>query len=950
MTTHRLLTIGLTCLRSLASLFIVGILTAYTAVAEVVVNEVHFSTLSSTNEYVSKQWIELFAKGSSADLSGMRILNGNGQSGYRLPSVLLPANSYLVILFADSAGRADDLTFADDGRGLIYAGERNFFSPTADSFGLYRRDGALTQYAAWSANGAVPNSSQYHAAVSTGLWPQDRVIDLTEHRIVWPHGMAHALIPGMSIGLNRLSQSKSLSDGATEGDPSVWGFHGGNDSLDSTPGRRNLSRYKLEEDYRNHNPPRRERGLLLFMQASNDLAYQFVEFLISLQRNLNTLTDYDPMKMHVVVILDTSSIFHQEIPAGDDASYGGAWHFSMEPNGETSSVPQIRMVTYLHRAFLGSPHPNTPEDPNTGDPRRLHSLIHTVKALYPTASGKWDLMMYGHGGQWKQFGPDVIDESGSVTDGLTITEMQQGLSAPFDSITLLSCLMGGLEVAYELRYNSPLLIASQEIAWTASFSEIPATITERLRAGYEPSQTKTCNETLAAIERGIDPASSLADKPRTLACVDTKKLDTLVQSFAELMDTLTPGLDDFQEHATVDDNVNKLMWHAGLAATPMRNPDLVDFGDLLFEIHRSSIPSVYTSLVPAVQSALQKAIVGFYTNARSGYSGLSIYFPRTRDGHMHSGPETSFSLYQTYATFDGVSNEYQLRYGNNYSRLPIKAEERSILDALPVLPLNAPHQHPHAFERAFHFPEDSGWAQFLERLFVPTADLMIVRGITPTGEVIFPTRQKRWEDGRYNYVDQISGPSGMRVEFAGAGSHDADSHFVLPDDGIERAYFDFDNTQRGCSRCTRYQDERDLRDAEEDIDADQIDELNDEAEASIEARTNPNLLISKIFERPGTKVVNMYLIDASYSYRWNGLVKGYDYNFTNVDGHYAEVTILEAATPTPTPTPTRTPNSSTGGPTTPTGPGVPTVGDPVPPSGPITPGSIAGSSPTAITD
>lgn len=96
------------------------------------------------------------------------------------------------------------------------------------------------------------------------------------------------------------------------------------------------------------------------------------------------------------------------------------------------------------------------------DPTTLAEITKEVIRLYPAE--EYGLILWSHGTSWlpagatlRSFGKDVGSANGS---GMNIPELAKSLPVKFDFIIMDACLMGSVEVAYELKDNADFIIAS----------------------------------------------------------------------------------------------------------------------------------------------------------------------------------------------------------------------------------------------------------------------------------------------------------------------------------------------------------------------------------------------------------------------------------------------------------------------------------------------------------
>lgn len=98
---------------------------------DVVINEVCFDPFGATGSEGSCQWLELYFK-TAANPQGWKIKNANGQLLMTLPSVNMPADSYLVAYFGP---HQPDFENADPSSGAVVIGSGQ---PLADYLGVHQ--------------------------------------------------------------------------------------------------------------------------------------------------------------------------------------------------------------------------------------------------------------------------------------------------------------------------------------------------------------------------------------------------------------------------------------------------------------------------------------------------------------------------------------------------------------------------------------------------------------------------------------------------------------------------------------------------------------------------------------------------------------------------------------------------------------------------------------------
>ena len=162
---------------------------------------------------------------------------------------------------------------------------------------------------------------------------------------------------------------------------------------------------------------------------------------------------------------------------------------------------------------------------NSADAVQMERVLNDIIEMYPAAS--YGLVLWSHGTSWlpagrqlKSFGED----NGSQMD---IAPLAAALPVRFDFILMDACLMGSVEVVYELRDKTDFILApSTETIYTGfPYGQI---IPELLRA--EPDLKKAA----ASYFNYYDKMSG-AYRSATITLIDTKELNRLAQVTAQLI-------------------------------------------------------------------------------------------------------------------------------------------------------------------------------------------------------------------------------------------------------------------------------------------------------------------------------------------------------------------------------------------------------------------------------
>src|SRR5260370_38624826 len=98
-----------------------------------------------------------------------------------------------------------------------------------------------------------------------------------------------------------------------------------------------------------------------------------------------------------------------------------------------------------------------------GDPQTLRDFIQWGKSRYP--ANKYARLISSHGAGWKYIGPDESSPGTRESyDALYMGELSAALQGQqFELIVLDACLMGMVEVAWQLEPFTKWLVASEDV-------------------------------------------------------------------------------------------------------------------------------------------------------------------------------------------------------------------------------------------------------------------------------------------------------------------------------------------------------------------------------------------------------------------------------------------------------------------------------------------------------
>ena len=414
------------------------------APAQVVINELLIRTLAETADANrNHQWVELYNKGTDpVDLTGWKLANRDGRAGARaldLPSVSLPAGAYLVM----HVTRGEDQLDFQAGAAHFYTqtgpGEL-LFSTSTDEIGLYSAD-ATVDFLAWVSIGATYRPGAAHQdAVASRQWTENSALNLDLIANL-AHETRRWVEPGASIGRDATSTDSNT--------PFDFDARGGQNSGFPTPGAKNqfalgsLIRVVAEGGSAQAAPAknvirRAEKAkwtVLLYINGDNNLASWKLDMLTEIVRAGGSTAD-----VNFVALLDLRDIW---------AVRGRIRGSSFLPfAGMDLDVPEGQF------GILGGV--------NMAAAATLRDFITWGVSYYPAE--RYILVVSAHGDSWKGVGPDDSHQAIYGEDFLYMNEFSEALAGQSFEIIWFAdtCLMAGMEVAYQLRPHSRYLIAYEE--------------------------------------------------------------------------------------------------------------------------------------------------------------------------------------------------------------------------------------------------------------------------------------------------------------------------------------------------------------------------------------------------------------------------------------------------------------------------------------------------------
>lgn len=334
--------------------------------------------------------------------------------------------------------------------------------------------------------------------------------------------------------------------------------------------------------------------VLVYLDGDNDLEeYAFI--------------DFNSMEV-VIPVSEVSTIVYVDFWLGDDAPFTGARCYEITHD----TNPNV-----INSAELTSP---LPSEPNMGDWQTLRDFIVFGQSYAPAHN--YLLVLWDHG---LGFLSVCLDDTSS--DYLTTRELDLALNDPsvqkLDIVAFDACLMGQLEVAYELRECTDIIVFSEEGIPLNGFpyDEILGTLV----ANFTMSSTDLAALMVSLYISAYSFTGQYYDANADYVClsaIDTSQLDTL----ATTLDALAQELLFYGDSQPVYEIVSQARYPTLTFSYP-EYMDLMEFAiNLEVQSNNRGYP-VLEALAFNVTQALNQTILFYnHLDGSQGAHGLALCF------------------------------------------------------------------------------------------------------------------------------------------------------------------------------------------------------------------------------------------------------------------------------------------------------------------------------------
>lgn len=290
-------------------------------------------------------------------------------------------------------------------------------------------------------------------------------------------------------------------------------------------------------------PDTRSWTVMIYMIADNNLGRGSWSYMAQDLNEMETAY-FDSSDISVLAFVDPPSVW----PAGSD--------YLVSPGYEGARVYEITRDASGSNQIV-SPVVASPRDQSgaietdSADPEALRSFVNWCKTFYPAS--RYALILWDHGDgiaihndpdsrvvQSRAIGPDEGLPAGPGKGFMDVDQIAHALSGlEVDLIGFDACLMGGIEVVYELRGCADVIVASEEAEPGPGWDYSDALT--RLSTAYDAWQ---CG--IELVESYADEHKNYSGALRILTCsaVRTSEVEELVDRVDSLSQALDAALSD----------------------------------------------------------------------------------------------------------------------------------------------------------------------------------------------------------------------------------------------------------------------------------------------------------------------------------------------------------------------------------------------------------------------
>jgi len=313
-----------------------------------------------------------------------------------------------------------------------------------------------------------------------------------------------------------------------------------------------------------------------------------------------------------------------------DVLNGGTTAFYISHDDDPSTITSTQLVV-----------PGLDAEVNMGDPATLITFVEFCMTNYP--ADHYVLDLWDHGSGWA-----ICYDETSADDALTMAELRTALqtingttSNRIDILCMDACLMGTLEVAYEIADYVDIFIASEETILVSGYPY--DTIIGDLCADSGQNITEFSSAIVDLFH-----ASFYSFFQTTLSAVNLSLVDSSVfTDFALFAQNL---------HSYLNLGIKNELYNARVASEEFYDPDYIDLYDFAENTKDEASNMTIKNLAQSLMTSLSAAIINEKHHNHPNAHGLTIYFPEYQGSYL-----TSYGSYFSLSN-DSMWNEFLQKY------------------------------------------------------------------------------------------------------------------------------------------------------------------------------------------------------------------------------------------------------------------------------------------------
>jgi hypothetical protein len=300
---------------------------------------------------------------------------------------------------------------------------------------------------------------------------------------------------------------------------------------------------------------------------------------------------------------------------------------------------------------------------NMGEAKTLSDFIKKCMKEYPAR--KYALIIGGHGGGWQ----GICEDQTSHYDGLRMEELKEALQdvgKPIDLIAFDSCLMGMIEVAYQIEScDVHVMVGSEDyLRYVKDFIFEYGFPYDGVLSALTKNSAMDANELARTIVSKFE--EDYEGEPPflgTVSAIDLSKIAELADSVDELSKFLLENLDVYKDEVT-DLRTDIAHTNEEYGKEDLSNPnDDFDYIDLYYfaQLVKEHIKEAQT-YAEAIMNKIDigktdlVVITEWHQSLHGNSHGLSIWFP-----------ETTYQMYNRASTLDFAHNLVWDEFLNEYT-------------------------------------------------------------------------------------------------------------------------------------------------------------------------------------------------------------------------------------------------------------------------------------------